>query len=61
MGSRETGNKPVNTRRHDSQADGAFGRENVPGTRAGGELNRKVAGQTSQQHSKYTKAKKQNG
>lgn len=61
MGSRETGKKPVTMRRRDSQTDGAFGRETEESLRAGDELNRKIAGQPSQQHLKYTKAKKQNG
>ena len=57
-GSRETGRKPVTTRRHDSMADGAFGQENPDRTRSGAELNRKIAGQLSTQHSKYRQASK---
>jgi hypothetical protein len=56
-GTRQTGRKPVTTRRHDSLADGAFGRENIEHTRAGEELNRKVVGQASEQHSKYKEKK----
>lgn len=50
MGNRETGRKPVTTRRHDSLADGAFGR--VGDTQSGEELNRKISGERSKQHSK---------
>jgi hypothetical protein len=55
MGMRETGRKPVTTRRHDSLTDGAFGREGPENIRSGEELNRKLSGQPSKQHSKYTK------
>jgi hypothetical protein len=53
MGSRETGRKPVSTRRHDSLAAGAFGRETPAEVRSGEELNRKISGEPSKQHSKY--------
>lgn len=56
MGSRETGKKPETTRRHDSQADGALGRESEENIRSGEELNRKRSGEPSQQHSKYKHA-----
>jgi hypothetical protein len=57
-GSRETGRKPTSTRRHDSLASGAFGREDPAKVRSGTELNRKISGQPSKQHSKYTRSKK---
>ena len=61
MGSRETGRKPVSTRRHDSLADGAFGRETPAQLRSGEELNRKISGEGSKQHSKYkTRSGKKN-
>jgi hypothetical protein len=61
-GTRQTGRKPVSTRRHDSLADGAFGRDNPANVRSGAELNRKVAGEQSKQHSKYrARAGKKNG
>jgi hypothetical protein len=62
-GRRETGRKPVSTRRHDSLAAGAFGRDYPEDVRFGAELNRKISGQPSKQHSKYTKrvAKTKNG
>jgi hypothetical protein len=53
MGKRETARKPVTTRRHDSLAAGAFGRETLDEVRFGDELNRKVSGAHSKQHSKY--------
>ena len=55
-GKRLTGNKPASTRRHDSLADGAFGRENQDNVKSGDQLNRKVSGQPSKQHSKYTRS-----
>jgi hypothetical protein len=58
-GARETGKKPVSTRRHDSLADGAFGHDNPAGIRFGDELNTKITGQPSKQHSKH-KGKVQN-
>jgi hypothetical protein len=54
MGKRETAKKPSTTRRHDSLATGAFGRDK-PSTKSGQELNQKVSGQRSTQHSKYTR------
>jgi hypothetical protein len=53
-GKRETAKKPTSTRRHDSLADGAFGQENLSNIRAGQQLNRKISGAPSRQHSKYT-------
>jgi len=53
MGKRETARKPVTTRRHDSLAAGAFGHEGVTEVRFGDELNRKISGAPSKQHSKY--------
>jgi hypothetical protein len=53
-GKRLTAKKPDTTRRHDSLADGAFGQENR-GIRRPEELNRKISGTPSRQHSKYTK------
>ena len=52
-GRRETAKKPTSTRRHDSLAAGAFGRDNPDSMRLGEELNRKISGQPSKQHSKY--------
>jgi hypothetical protein len=52
-GRRVTARKPEETRRHDSLAAGAFGREGPENVRAGEELNRKLAGRPSKQHSKY--------
>jgi hypothetical protein len=52
-GQRETGRKQ--TRRHDSLAAGAFGRESPENVRFGEELNRKISGAPSKQHSKYKK------
>jgi hypothetical protein len=62
-GRRETGKKPVSTRRHDSLAAGAFGRDYPEDIRFGEELNRKIPGQPSKEHSKYTTrvAKNKNG
>jgi len=55
-GKRATGTKPTSVRRHDSQADGAFGRENErPKTES--ELNEKISGQPSKKHSDYTEKK----
>jgi len=51
-GKRETGNKPSTTRRHDSLATGAFGHESPDNVKAGAQLNRKVSGEPSKQHSK---------
>jgi len=56
MARRETARKPTTTRRHDSMADGAFGQQNPNRIRAGEELNRKISGQPSTQHSKYRRA-----
>jgi hypothetical protein len=56
-GTRETARKPVTTRRHDSLADGAFGHETIDSTRSGVEVNRKISGEPSKQHSKYERAK----
>jgi hypothetical protein len=56
-GRRETGRKPLSTRRHDSLADGAFGFDNPESIRLGDELNRKISGQPSKQHSKYKRRK----
>ena len=55
-GTRETAKKPVFTRRHDSLAAGAFGHENPDELRFGEELNRKISGQPSKEHSKYKKS-----
>ena len=55
-GKRLTGNKPSTTRRHDSLADGAFGRENQDNVKSGDQLNRKVSGKPSKEHSKYTRS-----
>jgi hypothetical protein len=52
-GKRPTGRKPLTTRRHDSLAPGAFGREQPDQLRAGEELNLKIAGEPSKEHSKY--------
>jgi hypothetical protein len=52
-GQRETGNKPTDTRRHDSQTPGAFGHESVDNVKAGVELNRKVVGKPSEEHAKH--------
>jgi hypothetical protein len=62
-GRRETGKKPLSTRRHDSLAAGAFGHEHPEGIRFGEELNRKISGQPSKQHSKYRRRskKRENG
>jgi len=54
-GKRLTGKKPATTRRHDSLADGAFGRENQDNIKVGEQLNRKISGQPSREHSKYTR------
>ena len=54
-GARETAKKPSSTRRHDSEADGAFGRENAEQTRSPEEMNRKISGEPSKQHSKARK------
>jgi len=51
-GKRETANKPTTTRRHDSQASGAFGQEASP-TRSETQTNLKRSGEPSHQHSKY--------
>jgi hypothetical protein len=51
-GKRETGKKPSTTRRHDSLAAGASG-DQGGGVRSGLEMNRKISGQPSKQHSKY--------
>ncbi len=51
-GKRITGRKPQTTRRHDSMATGAFGREGEANVRSG-DLNRKISGRPSQKHSKY--------
>jgi hypothetical protein len=61
-GRRETGRKPVSTRRHDSLAAGAFGHQSPDNLRSGEELNRKRSGEPSKQHSKYRAgAEKKNG
>lgn len=60
MGKRETAKKPSTTRRHDSLAAGAFGHESVNDVRFGNELNMKISGVASKQHSKYKKAEKKN-
>jgi len=60
-GSRETGKKPISTRRHDSLAAGAFGYNYPEGIRLGDELNRKVSGRPSKKHSKRLKEKSKNG
>jgi hypothetical protein len=43
-GQRETGNKPNDTRRHDSETPGAFGQESIDNVKSGVELNRKLVG-----------------
>jgi hypothetical protein len=53
MGKRETGRKPIATRRHDSLTAGAFGHESIDQIRFGDELNRKISGTPSKEHSKY--------
>lgn len=58
MGKRVTAKKPVTTRRHDSLAAGAFGRETINDVRFGDELNVKASGAPSKQHSKYKKEEK---
>jgi hypothetical protein len=63
-GTRETAKKPTTTRRHDSLATGAFGREGPANIRSGEETNRKLSGQPSKQHSNYktsNKKKAKNG
>ena len=57
-GKRETAKKPEDTRRHDSLADGAFGHDSPARIRSGEELNVKISGQPSKQHSKYLKRAK---
>jgi len=57
-GTRDTGNKPTTTRRHDSHTDGAFGHETQDDIHSGAELNRKISGQPSKQHSKQNTASK---
>lgn len=42
LGTRETGNRPVTTRRHDSLAAGAFGQDTPENIRSGEQLNRSV-------------------
>ena len=53
MGKRVTAKKPSTTRRHDSLAAGAFGHESPSNVKTGPELNRKISGQPSKEHSKY--------
>ena len=61
-GRRETGKKPSSTRRHDSLAEGASGRESPTEIRLGNQRNTKTSGVPSKQHSKYkaTTEKKKN-
>lgn len=61
MGKRVTANKPEVTRRHDSMAAGAFGREGIDSIREGDERNRKISGQPSKQHSKYKREERKTG
>ena len=51
-GKRETGNKPATTRRHDSLATGASGHDGPDNVKAGVQLNRKLSGEPSKEHSK---------
>jgi hypothetical protein len=59
-GRRETGRKPLSTRRHDSLAAGAFGRNYPDDIRFGEDLNRKISGHPSKQHSKYKRRAAEN-